>query len=128
MKTNKILIILLSLVSLISCDPPAYLNFYVKNNCNDTIEVKCETFTLKKESITVTVPPFETTNFLRDEALLWMSISKEDVNNILKKMEIRKNDSSMKSDPLENLDRWTFEKLSKDTYKFVLIIYPEDFE
>ena len=128
MKIDKFFIIALSFLLLISCDPPIYFDTYIKNNCNDTIEVKCEAgaFKAERENITIVVLPLNTVFLYQKKDIL--GFSKKDINIFIKQLEIKKIGCLINFNPLDDLDRWTFEQLSQDSYKSVLTVYPEDFE
>ncbi|MDR3046045.1 MAG: hypothetical protein LBU51_00325 [Bacteroidales bacterium] len=111
---------------LCSCDKFIYYDIAIQNNCNDTIEVVLErtyqnpgfsSFSISAQSELIIAKP-HTIFTVNDKSVIIVFI---------KKLEISKEGTPINLNPLDT-SRWSLEKINKWEYKYLLTLYPEDFE
>jgi hypothetical protein len=129
---KKVSIIFLVLYLFTSCDPPAYYNYYITNNCNEEIEVKIKVCTL---NCGTTFPTILTSNVQINPNTTQLIHSNEDfqplsdlyVEWIFEEIMIVKGSDTSKVNYV-NKNLWDFRETSKDHADSYLTITPKDFE
>jgi len=132
-KIIKIFILFFGLASLISCDPPRYYDYFIKNNCNEEIEVKIVVCTLNcntnykkiNEKPSVQINSNETMLIYSDN--YFQPLSDYMVEYFFEEIIVTKGKYTSK---INYIDRklWGFRKTSKDHADSYLTVNPEDFE
>ena len=128
-KTGLFLAIMALLFTLLRCDPPRYYNYFITNNCQETIRV--EIVLLNTIGWIVT----ENSNSLIKPDSTQLILLMEDyqptysymVEAFFKEIIITKGNDTSKVNYV-NKDLWDFRKTSKDHADSYLTVNPEDFE
>jgi hypothetical protein len=111
---------------LCSCDKEIDYNIALQNNCNDTIEVVLErayddtgfySFSISAKSELIIAKP----------GIIFTLNDKRGITLFLKSLDISKLGAPININTLDT-SRWSFKKINNFEYKYVLTVYPEDFE
>ena len=118
--------IIVVLLGLMSCDHSAYYDYYVINQCDETIDVYIESdWENYNYTNSIVIPPHETVLVYHGE---WINgVKGEMVERIFKKITIHKGDEISKVNYIDK-DKWGFEPTSDSHANSYLTVYPEDFE
>jgi hypothetical protein len=121
----KKIIVLLS-VLLTSCDMNKYIDFYVQNDCSQSVVVSVTGGVYKDrlQYILDTIYPYS-----REHLYQYYDIfvfTKSDIPYILQNMEITKNGNSLRYNPLDTT-QWNFTYNGKYNYEAVLTVNENDF-
>jgi len=124
MKTNKILIILLSFTFIIcSCDKKAVHEYFMKNNCEETIIVEILDYHNKFSSIEI-IPSVEKLVYYGETI---NSVYEDEITYFIKDIKIKKGDVMLNKNLLD-YTIWHYEQITQFKAKSYMVIYPEDFE
>jgi hypothetical protein len=122
------------MIMLTACDPPVYMDLYIKNTCNTAIIIDVKTGRFKAEESTIidTIGSYSQRLIYRCETII--RIKKSNIPYFVQQLDITKENKKLLINPLDT-NRWVFEeitpyKLFKSNYlsKATLTINPEDFE
>jgi hypothetical protein len=129
---KKVLIAFLGIVLFISCDPPAYYDYYITNNCNEEIEVTIKVCTLncsspngKIQKIDLQINPNKTQLIHSSEAIL--PLEDRMIEYFFKGIIIIKGNDTSKVNYI-NKNLWDYRETSKYNAESYLTVKPEDFE
>jgi hypothetical protein len=124
---KKIIIVLLLCIATISCDPAVYLDFYIKNNCNEQIVIDATmgTWSSARQHIIDTIEPDSKAYIYQDVNIL--GFDRGDISVIIQEMKITKNGYDILHDPSDTT-RWGFAYVAKRVYETILTVNDEDFD
>jgi len=122
MKIKDFLIIIILLLTA-GCEPIRYYNYYIINNCNETIEVKIID-SKKKEADFIIESKMEQLVYSGD---FWQPLNKSMVEFFFESIIIKKENDTSKVNYI-NEDLWNFKVTSKNHSDSYLSVYPKDFE
>jgi len=133
MKKMRILLILIALsLTILSCDPPRYYDYFIINSCSEEIEVKievcvlnCRTIRNKTEKSYIQIKPNTTQLILSIDD--FQPLKDFMVEIFFEEIIITKGGDTSRVNYV-NKDLWDFRITSKNRADSYLIVKPEDFE
>ena len=122
-KHHRLGVIVLTILAFISCDKETIHDYYIQNNCEDTIIVDILDLNNKSFSIKIT-HGMEKLIYTGDAI---NHVYEDEITYFIKDIKIKKGHTLLNKDLL-NYQIWHFEKKSQYNATSYLTIYPEDFE
>jgi len=134
MKKTRILLILTVLsLTILSCDPPAYYDYFIINKCNENIDVKIKACTLncntnysKIVELDLQINP-NTTQLIYSDDRTILPLDARMIDYFFEEIIITKGNDISKINYIDK-DLWDFNPISKDHANSYLTITPKDFE
>jgi hypothetical protein len=123
---KKVLALFLGIILFFSCDPPAYYDYFIINQCDEEINVYIES-DWEKFGSTYNIVISSNENSLIYHGEDFQGVSDLMVETFFKKITISKGDNVSKVNYI-NKDLWDFQVTSKDHANSYLTVKPEDFE
>jgi hypothetical protein len=123
---KKLSLIFLVLYLFTSCDPPAYYDYYIINQCDEEIDVYIESNSKKiGDTYRMVIQAYENKLIYSDEIIL--ALSDRMIEYFFEEIIIIKGSDTSKVNYV-NKDLWKFEIISKDHANSYLTVTDKDFE